>query len=245
MWPNVQSRLALSRRRRGQSAHHPRDAVAAGSGLNERIRPSSFVLRPFRPAYTLLEILLVLAIIVVAAAAVAPSFRRMARNSNLKAAAGEVRADLTRAHVLAMKSGRVQVFQYELGGRKFKIEPWIGDDEALEGKGTEVATPATTNPDGTPKGERNLPEGIKFALGDASFESRGERIEQQLETSGGTEWSRPILFFPDGSSADAFLVVANEVEAAIRLDLRGMTGAVKVSDITSLQELESGELPTN
>lgn len=204
---------------------------------------SQTIPRP-RRGYTLLEILLVLAIIVVAAAAVAPSFRRMARNTNLKAAAGEVRAELTRAHVLAMKSGRVQVFQYELGGRKFKIEPWIGDDEALEGTGAEVTTTPVTNADGQLKGERNLPEGITFALGDSAIESRGERIEQQLDTSGGTEWSRPILFFPDGSSADAFIVVANEVETGIRLDLRGMTGAVKVSDLTTLQELENGALPT-
>jgi type II secretion system protein H len=207
-------------------------------------RPRALDPRRPRRGYTLLEILLVLAIIVVAAAAVAPSFRRMARNTNLKAAAGEVRAELTRAHVLAMKSGRVQVFQYELGGRKFKIEPWIGDDEALEGTGAEASTTPVTNPDGQPKGERNLPEGITFALGDAAIESRGERIEQQLDTSGGTEWSRPILFYPDGSSADAFIVVANEVETAIRLDLRGMTGAVKVSDLATLQDLENGALPS-
>ena len=196
--------------------------------------------------YTLLEVLLVIAIIVMAAAAVAPSMRRFAKNAALKAAANDVRAELTRAHVQAMKSGRTQVFQYELGGRKFKIQPWIGDDAALEGAGAEAAVPppATTNPDGTNPGERSLPEGIKFALGDAAIESRGERIEQELATSGdGVTWSRPILFFPDGSSADAYVVIANERDVGIRLDLRGLTAAVKVGDLKSLQELESNALP--
>jgi type II secretory pathway pseudopilin PulG len=192
-----------------------------------------------------MEILLVLAIIVMAAAAVAPSMQRVAKNQALKAAASEVRAELTKTHVQAMKTGRIYVFQYELGGGKYKTQPWAGDDAELEGNGADLAAapvvptvPGQTNP-----GERSLPEGITFALGDAAIESRGEKIEQELGTTGdGVTWSRPILFFPDGSSADAFLVVANERDVGIRLDLRGLTGAVRVSDLKSLQELESGAI---
>jgi type II secretion system protein H len=215
-----------------------------GSHLDPRL--STFDFRPpaRRRGYTLIELLLVLAIIVIAAAAVAPSMGRMARNSTLQAAAGDVRAELTRTHVQAMKTGRSYVFQYELGGRKYKVEPWIGDDDALESKdGDPNAAFVMESPTGVPKGERSLPEGIKFALGDAAIESRGERIEQALGSSGtATTWSRPILFYPDGSSADAFVVIANDHEAGIRLDLRGLTGAVKVGELTSLQELETGLL---
>jgi hypothetical protein len=50
------------------------------------------------------------------------------------------------------------------------------------------------------------------------------------------------LFFPDGSSADAFIVVANDYDVGIRLDLRGMTGSVRVGQMTPLQDLESGAL---
>lgn len=140
-----------------------------------------------------------------------------------------------------MRTGRVQAFQYELGGRKFKIQPWIGDDDALEGNGSDPNAQLAMQPqaDGSEPGVRTLPETITFALGDAAIESRSERIEQDLSSTSGTTWSRPILFFPDGSTSDAFLVVANDREVGIRLDLRGLTGAVRISDLKSLQELES------
>lgn len=197
-----------------------------------------------RPAYTLIELLLVLAIIIMAAAAVAPSMRNFAKNSALKSAASEIRAELTRAHVQAMRTSRTQVFQYELGGRKYKIEPWIGDDDTLEGAGAPepaiTAAPQQPSPTGLNPGERQLPENIRFALGDAAIESRSERIEEQLATSSGqVTWSRPILFFRDGASVNAFVVIASDRDAAIRLDLRGLTATVKISGLKSLQEFES------
>src|SRR5439155_5580578 len=117
-----------------------------------------------RSAYTLIELLLVLAIIVIAAAAAAPSLRRSLRNAAVKAAANDVRTALTRAHVLAMKSGRIHVFHYEVGGTKYKIEPWIGDDDALESKdGDPNAVFAARSQPGATR-EPALPEETRFAL---------------------------------------------------------------------------------
>src|SRR5438477_2579418 len=95
-----------------------------------------------RAAYTLMELLLVLAIIVIAAAAVAPSLRGTMRNTALKSAASTVRAELTRAHVMAMRTGRIHMFQYELGGTKYKLEPYIGADDALESKDGDASSAA-------------------------------------------------------------------------------------------------------
>jgi prepilin-type N-terminal cleavage/methylation domain-containing protein len=197
-----------------------------------------------RRAYTLMELLLVLAIIVIASAAVAPSFRGVMRSTALKSAANEVRAALTKAHVLAMKSGRTQMFQYELGGSKYKIEPYIaGDDEieSVEGDPTGAFAGSTTSQQPAP--EKTLPEGIKFTAGDFAIESRAERIEREVGTtsSGGATFSRPILFFTDGSSVDAFVVIGNEHNSGIRIDLRGMTATLKVSDVSDLKKLEDSQ----
>jgi len=203
--------------------------------------------RGLRRGYTLMELLLVLAIIVIAAAAVAPSFRGVMRSASLKAAANAVRAELTRAHVHAMKTGRIQVFQYELGGAKYKVEPYIGGDDALESPDGDPnsanAAPPTTSVGQLPPGQRALPEGTKFAAGDAAVESRSERVEQELSSAGGSgvTWSRPILFYPDGSSVDAFVVVGNDHHIGIRVDLRGMTGAVRVGEVSDLQKLEDAQ----
>jgi prepilin-type N-terminal cleavage/methylation domain-containing protein len=194
-----------------------------------------------RRAYTLLELLLVLAIIVIAAAAVAPSFGRVMRGISLRSAANDVRAALTKAHVMAMKSGRTHMFQYELGGSKYKIEPYIGGDDELEsvaGDPTGAFAGSTTSQ--APATEKTLPEGIKFTAGDFAIESRAERIEREVSTTGGSgvTWSRPILFFTDGSAVDAFVVVGNDHNSGIRIDLRGMTAALKVGDVSDLKRLE-------
>ena len=184
--------------------------------------------------YTLMEMLLVLAIIVIAAAAVTPKLTGMMRNVTLTSAANTIRAELTRAHVTAMRTGRVQVFNYEPGGRKFKVEPWIGGDDAIEntsGEENNSPSPAAKNMT-TPM----LPEGTKFAAGDSAVESRSEKISQDMQSD--ASWSRPILFYPDGSAGDAFVVVGNEHNAGIRINLRGMTAAVTVEEIKDLKLLE-------
>src|SRR3954454_8973003 len=124
MWPPIW-RLIPGRRRRRDVISRPQSAC--GYGFNEATAAK-------RRAYTLMELLLVLAIIVIAAAAAAPSMRRSLRNAAVKSAANDVRTALTRAHVVAMKTGRIHVFQYETNGTKYKIEPWIGDDDSLESK---------------------------------------------------------------------------------------------------------------
>jgi Tfp pilus assembly protein FimT len=181
-----------------------------------------------------MELLLVLAILVIAAAAVAPRMTGMMRSVSLNAAANTVRAELTRAHVTAMRTGRVQVFQYELHGRKYKTDPWIAGDDAIESQNGQEnsAPPASTKNQAEPM----LPEGTKFAAGDAAVESRSEKISQELQSD--TSWSRPIMFYPDGSAGDAYIVVGNEHNAGIRIDLRGMTAAVHVGEIKDLKLLE-------
>jgi Tfp pilus assembly protein FimT len=183
-----------------------------------------------------MELLLVLAIIVIAAAAVAPRMTGVMRNVTLNSAAQTVRAELTRAHVMAMKTGRVQVFQYEVGGRKYKLEPWIAGDDAIESpNGQENSAPSSH---AKTQAEPMLHEGAKFAAGDAAVESRSEKIEQELQSSTGTTWSRPIMFYPDGSAGDAYIVVGNDHNTGIRIDLRGMTAAVHLSEIKDLKLLE-------
>src|SRR6266513_2122141 len=131
-----------------------------------------------RRGYTLMELLLVLAIFVIAAAVTAPSFGRTLRRMAVTSAANDVRTALTKGHVLAMKSGRTHVFQYELGGSKYKIEPYIaGDDELESAQGDPSGALAGSSATQPPASEKKLPEGIKFTAGDAAVESRAERIE--------------------------------------------------------------------
>src|SRR5262245_52637145 len=144
--------------------------------------------------FTLIEILLVLAILVALAALAAPALRGVIQDAKLRSAADTVRTEWTRAHVKAMKTGRIQVFRYELGGTKYTVQPWIAGDDALEssasadsGFGTAPEEQSSAN-----IGEgHELPEGTLFAGGDALVENRALAIEQAASdaTRFEAEWS--------------------------------------------------------
>ena len=47
------------------------------------------------------------------------------------------------------------------------------------------------------------------------------------------DWSKPILFYPDGTTSTATILIKNDKSRCIELYLRGLTGAVAVSAVGS------------
>jgi type II secretion system protein H len=195
-------------------------------------------------AFTLLEMLLVLAIMVVVFAAAAPALRGVMRDAALKNAADTVRIHWTKAHVKAMKTGRIQVFRFEQDGSRFTVQPWAAADDEIEAapavKGFGTAEEETASPRLDESSAVSLPEGTKFVAGAAALEGRSLAIEKDIKDANRFEadWSQPVLFYPDGSSSDAWVIVANERDVAIRVDLRGMTGTTTLGEITGVEELK-------
>ena len=199
---------------------------------------------PRRDGYTLLELLLVLAIIAVLAAISAPALKGVMQRAQLTSAADTVRIELARAHVKAMKTGRIQVFYFEPSGRKYRVQPWIAGDDELERAGGEQGLAFSPpgelamSPETDMGEEKELPEGTTFAAGEAAEESRGVAATEAVAAEGGgSQWSLPILFYPDGSSSDAFVVVADEFERGMRIDLSGLTGTAKIGPVAALETL--------
>jgi hypothetical protein len=85
-----------------------------------------------------------------------------------------------------------------------------------------------------------LPDGITFVGGDSATDSRGAAAEQSAPSGAGAQaaWSPPILFYPDGSSSDAYVIVGNTRQMGIRVELRGMTGTARVGEIAQTMNLE-------
>ncbi len=190
-----------------------------------------------RSGFTLLEILLVLAILVVVAAMTMPALNRIAESQRLTQGAELIRSEWMSAHVRAMRTGQMQMFRYEQGGTLFRVETWQADEDA-----TDAAT-ATGDPNNPQRmtvdsldpiqKEKVLPDGLIFFGGDAKFENRSQDVEQEAMGSGA--WSRPIIFYPDGSTSTAYIIVANERKQSIRVELRGLTGSVTVRERELIQ----------
>jgi type II secretion system protein H len=195
--------------------------------------------------FTLVEILLVLAILVVLAAAAAPILQNTMRDAALKSAADTVRVEWTRAHVRAMKTGRIQVFRFEQGGSQFTVQPFAAGDDEIESAPLVQGFGSNQGEIASPKLDTSravtLPEGVTFVRGEALAEGRALNIEEDIRDANRFEgdWSQPILFYPDGSSSDAFVILVHaEREVGIRLDLRGMTAGVTLGEINGIDELQ-------
>lgn len=84
-----------------------------------------------RRAFTLLELLIVLALILVISGISVASFQRMMARSRFKAGVVEIQIDLHKARLLAMKTGTPYIFRYAPGSGVYEIAPLNALQEAI------------------------------------------------------------------------------------------------------------------
>ena len=213
-----------------------------------------------RGGFTIMELLLVMSLLIMIGAISAPNFAGWAENQRLRKSGDIIRTAWSRARIKAMKSGQTIVFRYEIGGNRYRMEAWmtpgemtnydvlspVGDDTPLvlpsaDGEDAEETAGNTTDaPMGAGLGvqqvaEQILPRGITFVGSEIEMDARSLMMGEQLPDEGfATNWSSPILFYPDGSASQTKLHITDS--KAIRfvvVSLRGITGLSQVSDILS------------
>ena len=197
-----------------------------------------------RSAVTLLEVLLVLCLLVVLATLTWLALDRPMATQRLRKAAEFLRAEWGRARVESMSSSKTYIFRYTPGSGQYSIEcsagPEFTPDSELDAElavsGEDGQAPAVL-----PKSGRSLPEGVTFALGETAFDTRAQTVPSEAELLPATEpiASEPILFYPDGTTSTARLLLKNEHGRTIELSLRGLTGVVTVGETRSAE----GQLP--
>jgi len=212
-----------------------------------------------RRAFTLLETMLVLALVVAIGALAWPALRKPFAAQRLKKSADQLHADLTRARAMAIRTGTV---------RQLKFDPVA----ALPGSGAGyvvapatdpmAAAPATLTPTagGVPSGvgveAHSLPEGITVvaveAFDDVAPPPYAADLAPAANQSAGAEATGPaasgasipsatVFFHPDGTTSSAQFTLANEQGLYLRLELRGLTGAVTTSDLLTAEQLSPTE----
>ena len=211
-------------------------ASANGQSLSVFVHPSSFIPHPSvrRPAYTLLEVVLVMAILVVLAAVAIPSMEALYGDVRQSAAADMVRARWTDARARAMEEAQAYRFAIMPDQGRFRVAPdrddyWSGSD-----------APQAPD-DGSPIPlvlEDTLPDGITFSMGGSLGQmagtgpGSGNAMPVQQSTSGqpdGSGWTRVCTFLPDGTSKeDVQIAFIYPGSLPLIMKLRGMTGAVTV-----------------
>lgn len=165
-----------------------------------------------RSGYTLLELTLVLAVLVLLASLAIPSMEGMYADVRIEAGADQVRAVWADARTQAADEVRTYRFSVKPGTGQFRLEP---DD-------TDSTTPGQ-GAAGTPGGglvvEDSLPDKVSFSLSGAAAAGGGS----------GNGYVPVAYFLYDGTARDDVSITFDTDGARpLTLTLRALTGAVTV-----------------
>jgi len=206
---------------------------------------SSLHRRPARGGYTLLEMMIVVAMVLVLASLSWPALRRPLAKSKLLGAAKQLRAYLARSRLEAIRSGTAQQFRYQPGTGYFEVSAKSTSQGgggftpvAFEGLDEDEAAASESAYDEPEPSE--LPDGVRFcdpAVPDAPT------VEPDLTALGdGGGWSLPIVFYPNGRTFNARIRLQGAYGYYVDVTLRGLTGSSKVGEVRRAEE-PLGESP--
>ncbi len=193
-----------------------------------------------RRGYSLLEMIVVLAVVASFLAIALPAVFRPLAKAELRDAARQMEAALLDARTRAVESGVVQEFRYQPGGRRYEIRA-SGQEE--QGGPSAVPQPAvaaaSAQPLRSPVPEplaEDLPDGILFA--DPQEEQRAEPLQPVAaigspaveDSATGERWITLLHFYPNGRSLNCRLKLRGAKSWSVELLLRGLTGTVLVGE---------------
>ncbi len=167
-----------------------------------------------RPAFTLFELLLVVALLTVLTAVAVPSISAMMNRQQFLEITGQVEQFLTNVRRSAVMSGDAHWVRYSSSDR------WLA--------GGVLGQPASLT--------LQLPENYEFSYTDIV-----EKLESEQLGSIGLEgirlsWSPEFCFFPDGTAEDLLFRVQNPEKREYEFSVRGLTGQVSLRPVTATED---------
>ncbi len=193
-----------------------------------------------RGAFTLLEVLIVLALLVTAVSVCWPQLARLHAEYSVRQGGKLVQARMAGARVHAVDTGVDYQFRFEPGGQRFLVLPY--DQQAL----TAAANAAGAGGGSAGASATRLPPKIagRLASAEAQFDpaSTGGQAPQPVPSEWLTgihdaekftdaNWSAPLLFYPDGTAATGHVIIRDKKSRMVVVSVRALTGAVSVSPL--------------
>ncbi len=196
-------------------------------------RPCSTGLSPFanrnviRCGFSLMELILVLAVLLAFASLTMPVVNATFSRQALIKGADLCRASMGQARVKAIKTGKIHAVFYAPGTSYLSVAPF-DNYQAEASRAQQRIRQLDSRQTMVDFDDDILPRGVKFAAGEVEVTSRAA---EALSTGNGGGSLRPILFYPDGTSQNAEIVLQNEQGNMIQVILRGLTGTSTTSKI--------------
>jgi len=181
-------------------------------------------MRGCRGGWTLFELLLVMAVLVMVAAIVSPSLESMYADVRLRGAADAIRAAWARARASAVNQGTAYRFSVIPNSGNYRIAP----DNADAAGGKAGANGA--DPDNQPFVlEDVLPKGVSigFSAAPSAAGSNGPASGSPAGTADVGQYVSAAVFLPDGTARDDVrLLLTTRGARPLVMNLRALTGGV-------------------
>lgn len=178
-----------------------------------------------RSGVTLLELLLVLAIVVILAGIVFVNFDSAYDEVKLNSAADKVRGSWAQARAEAIDSGVAYRFAVMPNTSRYRIAPDLPEYWNQSGA---VTVQTSEGIQQLPVVEDQLPENIIFDFGAAS----PDPMAASDAAAAGSEWVPVLTFLPMGNASDDRDVTLRLNNARpVRVRIRALTGTVKVETL--------------
>ncbi|MFK8111456.1 MAG: Tfp pilus assembly protein FimT/FimU [Rubripirellula sp.] len=202
-----------------------------------------------RTAFTLLELLLTISVLAAIAAVTIPHAGLLLGDRRLVRAGDQLRVEITRLRVDAMRQGRVLMMEGMVEGSSFRVKPFysVADStEAIDQTGSQsalmtgaqqgVTVPITVDEEA--EETIDLPENVAIKSIGVVSAARAAEIEQSTLANQSEGWSRPILFYPDGSTSTAMIILSHESIGNIVVKVRGITGDASVGQVVGEEDVQ-------
>jgi prepilin-type N-terminal cleavage/methylation domain-containing protein len=185
--------------------------------------------------FTLIEMLLVLALMVVMMGIAYPSLARLRMEQNLKQGAELVRLQMKQARLRAMESGIEYQFRYETGGKQFLVVP--AEYSAIQAQ--QIANQQSGNAAPQAAYWKTLGKfeaKINFSRNTLDRDIQPQPLPKEFlvgfpkpDDLSRVAWAAALIFRADGSARDFAVEIEDEKGAYVTLSVRGITGEVNMS----------------
>jgi len=207
--------------------------------------------------FSVLEMILVLALVATALALVLPAVLKPLARTELDQAAKQVRNGLHQARAAAIGSGVPHEFRYQPGGRRWEVYPQASQQNTTpsafsaaapsDPHTSDFAEPTAADPNAQPVIiEEQLPAGVVFAdPWDREPKFTGEDFSHSASTeeSPADSWAPAIVFYPNGRTSDQRIRLLGANETYVDVTLRGLTGMAFIGEISRLARVPAATGP--
>ncbi len=195
-----------------------------------------------KSGFTLLELLLVIALLGVLGSIAIPTFAMLLGDRRLVRAANEMGEEMMRLRIRAMREGRTMMMDGVLEEAVIRVRPFQSLADSIEAfdqtgsqsamlNGADQAVVVALETDSDSEREIQLPDDVVLQGVAVVSAARAAEIEQQTVADQGGGYSRPILFYPDGTTSTAAVSLQHATDGRITIKMRGITGDVTIGEV--------------